>query len=795
MEIVTRSTAFSNHSVGDQFNAHGGVVNTSRGQGTHLSGSTFNGPVSFGKEKPAAYSQQSVVFAHSRKEAEAGQSSNLPDDCWRSLAFPRMDRRFDDISSAAKGTCTWILQHETYVQWTLGDRNLIWVKGIPGSGKSTLLRYMVKHVEKVTSYSCGEKPLILSFFFNGHGTLLEKTPLGLYRSLLYQLKDVPNALSDVLDTFRDRIQSIGKPEETWEWKPHEMREFFKTSLRNALRIRPVWLYIDALDECDIKYAKKVAEVFQALLKTIQDGDMREFRICLACRHCPILADSQSEIILEKENGPDLAIYIRGQLEVFGTQARSKISELIITRARGMFLWTRLVVKRILDLWLEGAHVEEMKAEISSPQPVLNDLYYEVIGNMDRQSQKLVRWVCFAMRPLSLLELRCAMLVKANYRGQMLGKRSSIEDVRSSDEMMTRKVQTLGRGLVEVVPRDGAMFVQFIHHSVQDFFRSGGLSRLASNVNSGRKRCMSQQNPEGLAHYHLAKTCVQYLTMYERTQSRTHAKDSLVLDFPLLQYATVAWLPHAQESASKGIRLYDLLDWSSEPFVAHWVQLHGKLAQSRYPPKGTTMLHIVSRHALLDPLGSLLRLADRGGRLANAKDVHGRTPLSYAAEEGHTYVVELLLATRRTGLVGRVRLISWMLERQGVKVNTRDKSGETPLIRAAKGGHEGVARLLLSHGADVDAHRDEQGRTPLSLAAGGGHVGVVKLLLEHGACAHHRDFTGETPLSHAAKNQHEDVIKLLPSDSTIPDTGDDADRRAAPWLRRTSSVLANAGAFV
>ena len=68
----------------------------------------------------------------------------------------------------------------------------------------------------------------------------------------------------------------------------------------------------------------------------------------------------------------------------------------------------------------------------------------------------------------------------------------------------------------------------------------------------------------------------------------------------------------------------------------------------------------------------------------------------------------------------------MLLERGAVVNAQAKDRSTPLHRASRFGAVEVARILLEHGADVEAE-DDKGRTPLRSA---GRDDMRKLLLEY-----------------------------------------------------------------
>ena len=167
----------------------------------------------------------------------------------------------------------------------------------------------------------------------------------------------------------------------------------------------------------------------------------------------------------------------------------------------------------------------------------------------------------------------------------------------------------------------------------------------------------------------------------------------------------------------------------------------------------------------------------GHRLGIRSERRGRTPLSYAAQEGYEPIVRLLLSRKDVtadsqdedgctplcwaAMRGHEVIVRLLLSREDVIADTRDKWGATPLSRAAVGGHEPVVRLLLSQDDVAADSRDSRGQTPLSWAAVAGDEPVVKLLLSRtDVVADSRDKEGRTPLWWAAYKNRKAVVRIL-----------------------------------
>jgi ankyrin repeat protein len=100
----------------------------------------------------------------------------------------------------------------------------------------------------------------------------------------------------------------------------------------------------------------------------------------------------------------------------------------------------------------------------------------------------------------------------------------------------------------------------------------------------------------------------------------------------------------------------------------------------------------------------------------------------------------------------------------VRSKARDSGdeGETALLGAAFWGRPEAAKLLIEHGANVNA-KDGSGVVPLHEAAQMWNLAVARLLLEHGADVNARDDKGLTPLDWAGRyREMPEMIRLLRS---------------------------------
>ncbi|KAI2621638.1 hypothetical protein GGR54DRAFT_73026 [Hypoxylon sp. NC1633] len=184
-------------------------------------------------------------------------------------------------------------------------------------------------------------------------------------------------------------------------------------------------------------------------------------------------------------------------------------------------------------------------------------------------------------------------------------------------------------------------------------------------------------------------------------------------------------------------------------------------------EGFSSLQLAARNGILELVKMLLRFSEGGDRAARPSSfsnpgVESKSPLLFAAENGHNEVIQLLLD-------------------EGLPRDSKDSEGRTMLSYACQHGHVQTVKLLLARKIDVNA-RDSTGRTPLSYAAAGGHVDVVAVLMGQSELDPNVvDTESKSALIYAAQNGHGSVVMLLAVLNT------EAEDRAS-IIRTTGGVL-------
>jgi ankyrin repeat protein len=166
-----------------------------------------------------------------------------------------------------------------------------------------------------------------------------------------------------------------------------------------------------------------------------------------------------------------------------------------------------------------------------------------------------------------------------------------------------------------------------------------------------------------------------------------------------------------------------------------------------------------------PLSNIARLLLEHGADVNARGERDSTPLHVAAQYGRVEVVQVLLEhVANLGAEDDDRKTTCQVVSDCV--DARNAEGKTPLYFASQGSYRGVntalshiARLLLEHGADINALSEDRS-TPLHIAARDGRVEVVRVLLEYGANVGLEDGHGRSALQVASNEGHDVVMKFL-----------------------------------
>jgi ankyrin repeat protein len=383
------------------------------------------------------------------------------------------------------------------------------------------------------------------------------------------------------------------------------------------------------------------------------------------------------------------------------------------------------------------------------------------------ARKILSWILCAHRPLSTQELLHSLAVEAEDEDSGAG--STLDE---DNFMDTGQILSICAGLVTIDEQGDT--VRFIHYTTQEY------------LERNREKWLPCANLE------ISRTCSAYLSLEELSAGPCSTKqdyDRRVESLALLDYAAMHWGIHMESLSEadfasdlgKNVKMQALEFFSNARTLSSASQtlfmsgeeffFEDTVAQEG---AGFSATHWIARFGLTLFFNKALRAP--GEAQWDNRDSGGRTPLSWAAGEGHEVVSNLLLETGTVDVDSKDNLgrtpLSWasgngrrktvqLLWDKKADVNSRDDNGQTPLLWATQNCHGAVVELLLSNGiVEVDS-RDDRGWTPLFWAVRRGDEAIVKLLLDtRQVDVSSKDTNGQTPLSWAVQKGSEAMITLL-----------------------------------
>lgn len=705
------------------------------------------------------------------------------------LMFDKIKAREKNIKDAHAKTCRWFLEHPEYKAW-LDETQLsqhhgfLWIRGKPGAGKSTLMKFAFSEFKS----AAGNRSVTTSFFFNARGEYLERSVVGMYRSLLYHLLQKFRSLPVELDHTEQSGLDQGEcpPLET-------LKEMFRAAVL-SLGDRSLTCFIDALDESDEQQIVEMVQFFEELAESSTQEGIK-FRVCFSSRHYPYIDIRKGKrLILEDlpQHREDMENYVQSRLRINDRVLEERMRSKILEKAAGVFLWIALVVDILNKEYRNGAMALEKRfADLPSDLSTLfkNILQRDQANMSQRDRDELlfsVLWILYAKRPLSPQEYEHALWSGLHPKGVV---DSVVPDSSARDQNGSTKryIISSSKGLAELT-RSETPTVQFIHESVRDFLiKDHGLATLWPNHD------VVLLNQESLGHEELKICCRAYLDHYWSQDSKglelfpkdpTQAQ-SRRNEYSFLTYAAQNILHHANISATTITQVdflteFPLVDWIRTVKFVEWDPgLHyTRKANLAYILADRGCAELIRTMPLSDDACPGVRSKERFryplfAALANGDITTALTLLGLATKfwDGADISRELLIKGKvfklnrkkftplswasNEGLAELVRL----LIHRGASIEEADEAGYTPLLRGA--GHDAVVKVLLEAGANIKATTKDGGMAIHEAARGRGGA-AIRRLINAGAEVNARDSQDRTPLHYAFTNGEGtvDAVKTL-----------------------------------
>jgi ankyrin repeat protein len=681
-----------------------------------------------------------VKQAVTRREVDSWLGATWTNDLYDNFIRRRLD-----------GTCNWILSCPAFEQWISSDfpsntAKVLWVKGPAGYGKTIICASVIQHLSTIGGS-------LLAYYFFSSGSANRGDPYIIIRSWISQAV-----------AYDENAYQVARE----RWQTSEGHTASRTDILELFRLvvlsTPNCIFVvDGLDECvwfndgyQAADDSSPVEFLSSLKKAIAQTTSRimilsrdEVGIRSGIHSIPANDPNQTlyeHTISKGDVQPDIEQFCKSiidrKLANKSETLKDELSQRMVERCNGMFLW----IKMQEDSLRGGKSTRQLEEIVDHAPTGLEHLYdrnWARISNLpaydSARAFSILRWVTFALRPLTISELTEALLIADDDSCDDLPLDQIPEAI--DDEYVNGEIVNLCESLVEIqgVENLGSSTVHLTHFSIKQYI----LCKIPTPGLSDMHRLL--QPKEMILSNELAKICLRYLNFGRVWQPARFSKD-ILSNRPFRNYAAQLWHRHIITDGKNYTDVVELINLLFNPANLNWARWK---IWFDYGDPLSTLLKKTKFYSSASPLyyASLLGLHDTVVYLTekltldiNSVDEYQRTALQAACSQDCISIVKILL-------------------QKGADVTTADDEGETPLTIACREGHVEAAKALLKKGASTMATAND-GWSPLHVASFQNHPEIVNLLLEEGADRTAVTNGGNTPLNLASWKGNIKIMNML-----------------------------------
>lgn len=428
-----------------------------------------------------------------------------------SLSFATLMDRRESVERAHVSTFQWIhkdsqteLPWASFVDWLRYGMGIYWINGKVGSGKSTLMRYVYESEAtwlELGTWAGGSPREVYGFFFWNSGDEDQKSQRGLLRSLLFEILQrhrylMPEVMPNIWAAWSARAKAALQhrlphdspflPPEPQRPTMAELKRVFQKLLKTLEKTTKLCFLIDGLDEYEGDYAD-IIDFFQ------QCAESPSIKICISSR--PLLMFEQSferfpTLRLQDLTQGDIDHYVRDRLyshkymRQLSQNRNTEVSDLvqeIVTKAQGVFLWVKLVVRSLLHGLSDYNRISDLQRRVRHLPGDLEKLYANMLAHTDpfyyEHASQIFQIFCMAHKR-SPHKTTLLQLSWADEEDESLAEAASMQPITSNERAMRchsmdARLKSVCAGLLEsndvrfssIAPDSR---VVFLHRTVSDW---------------------------------------------------------------------------------------------------------------------------------------------------------------------------------------------------------------------------------------------------------------------------------------------------------------------------------------